>query len=544
MKKAIKSLFKIFFLFVIFFVMKDVKAYSTYVTSTNNTINQGEELILKINISGLEKKLGSATYYLSYDKDAFSYLSSNFKGVVANNPSILKLTYENQIAGIEDGVFAILTFKVKNINKNDTFTFNLTSENTKDIESFDIISSNTGINIKVENKSNINTLDDLTVNGDSINFKKDIHTYDLKVDTDKVVINAIKSNSLSKVFGLGTKELQYGENTFNIIVEAKDSSKRTYSLHITRIDNRNSNNYLQTLTVGKDNISLYKSQNVYNLVVDSDISSINVKATLESKSAGFVKNYSPRVVDLDFGKNKIILKVKAENGSVREYILNITRTDGRSNNANLSNIVLSSSRVDFNKNMMAYQIAVNNDVKTLNIKAIPEDEHARVDVEETLNLKEGANVTKIKVSAENGNTKSYKLTVIRANDNQTPTDNTYLKELTIKGYNVAFNKEVYAYNVEIKDEEQLEIIALAEEPTSMVMAEGNENLKNGSKIIIKVIAEDSTVGEYIINIKKHNAEKDNNISNNISPIALIVFVVGIVSFIGSIVYRVKLRKSK
>ena len=79
-------------------------------------------------------------------------------------------------------------------------------------------------------------------------------------------------------------------------------------------------------------------------------------------------------------------------------------------------------------------------------------------------------------------------------------NNNYLKSLEITDYNINFNKEVYEYTVEVKNDTSLEINAIAEDDKSSVEINNNYNLKNGSKIRIIVTSEDTTQRIYTINI--------------------------------------------
>ena len=96
-----------------------------------------------------------------------------------------------------------------------------------------------------------------------------------------------------------------------------------------------------------------------------------------------------------------------------------------------------------------------------------------------------------------------------------------------------FNKNVNTYDLTIKDDvSSLKIKVLPENELATTIL-GNGNLKNGSKISIKVI-DDGGEKEYIINIHKEG------ITLNI--ICYSVFGVGVILFISSIMYYRKKRK--
>lgn len=399
--------------------------------------------------------------------------------------------------------------------------------------------SNVSKTIRV--KSGVNTLEALSLTGATINFDKNTTTYNVSIDATSTTISAAKTDQYASVSGTGNKNLNYGKNTFKVVVTAENGIKKTYTINVTRPDNRSTNNNLATLKLSNGTITFNKNTTTYNVDVDSKITSIKIESTLEDAKASFVKNFGPRTLNLNYGKNTALLKVKAENGKEKIYTLNITRKDDRSNNANLRSITLSSGTVDFNKDTVAYQIAVANEVESINISATPEDAKAKVEFKENISLKEGANVTEIKVTAENGTTKSYKLTIIRSLKDQTLDTNNYLSSLTVKGYTLSFNKDVLSYNLTIKDEQQLEITATAESNKGLVTITGNDDLKNESKIIIKVTAEDGSVREYTLNITKPVIEGKKD-SINMSYIAIGVFALGVISFIGAVTYKNKKNK--
>lgn len=77
-----------------------------------------------------------------------------------------------------------------------------------------------------------------------------------------------------------------------------------------------------------------------------------------------------------------------------------------------------------------------------------------------------------------------------------------LKELTIENYNINFNSNNKVYEITIKDEEKLNINCTPTSEKSKCEIMGNENLKDGSIISIKVTAEDESNSVYTVNIKK------------------------------------------
>lgn len=84
-------------------------------------------------------------------------------------------------------------------------------------------------------------------------------------------------------------------------------------------------------------------------------------------------------------------------------------------------------------------------------------------------------------------------------------DNNYLKELSIKGYEMTtkFKKENLTYFIKLEEDvNSLNITAKAEHSEAKVCVYGNTNIKNGSKILISVTAENGSVRTYRIYVSK------------------------------------------
>ena len=83
------------------------------------------------------------------------------------------------------------------------------------------------------------------------------------------------------------------------------------------------NNYLKTLTIDKGTLSpiFNKDTLEYNVEVENGVTSVVIGATLEDKKA---KLSGIGTINVTEGVNKIEVKVTAENGNVRSYIINVT----------------------------------------------------------------------------------------------------------------------------------------------------------------------------------------------------------------------------
>ena len=237
---------------------------------------------------------------------------------------------------------------------------------------------------------------------------------------------------------------------------------------------------------------------VYSLFVPKNISEVTIKASLEDSKASFVSGYAPRKVTLKQGANTVYIKIKAEDGTIKTYTLGITRSNGEDTNNLLSNIELSSGEIDFKPEVTIYTISVSNDVKELKVNAKATSLLAKVEVSDTL-LKVGENKITITVTPESGDKKVYQLIV---NREEFDSKDNYLKSLSIDGYDIDFKKDVFNYELSIKNESSLKINAVKEMVNSSVSIIGNKELVNGSKVIIRVTDVDGNIRDYTINITK------------------------------------------
>ena len=108
----------------------------------------------------------------------------------------------------------------------------------------------------------------------------------------------------------------------------------------------------------------------------------------------------------------ITIKVIAEDGSVRIYTLNVKRSPLKSNN-DLSDIKIDGKKLDdnFDPDNLNYKLTVDGNTDSLDVEAIAKNPNAKVEITGNKNLKEGNNVVMVRVTDENGFTKSYQIDV-------------------------------------------------------------------------------------------------------------------------------------
>ncbi len=389
------------------------------------------------------------------------------------------------------------------------------------------------INItRPDTRSKNNYLSSLVVSNTNISFNRDTLVYNLSTTSDNVQISATKDDNKTSVTGTGRFNLNYGTNTYRVNVTAENGSTRTYTININREDTRSSNNNLKSLTLSKGNLNFNKSTTTYNVDVDKDTTSVKIEASLEDVKASFENGFGPRTINLNPGNNTIYIKVRNEIGNVKTYTININREDGKSSDSTLKEIKLSEGKIDFKTDVLEYKVNVEYDVNTFKIDALPTDGKSKVNITGDEKLKVGENTFTITVEAENGKITTYIVKVTRKEEGYKLSTNNYIKSLTIKNHSIDFDKKTYKYTIKTK-EKKLDISVTLDDRKSEYKISGNKNLKNGSKVLIKVIAEDGSNRTYTLNIKK---------SNNALIITLIIVITIITG--GAITFILLKRKKK
>lgn len=468
-----------------------------------------EEVSCTVYINAKDFKLKGIQLFYTVDNGNFI----KFK----NSSSVRSYTINNKGAILEvinpnSGKVEVGTIKIE-MPTNDKMGLKLydiivtDDGDNSNMKSLDIASKTVSVRVK----SNINTLKSLKVKeGNYItDFDSNKTSYSFDYDKDKITIEGSLTDSSSKVTGFKTYNLNYGKNNINIVVTSESGNIRTYKINVNRLDVRDKVNTLDSLVISdyKLNPEFNKNTKSYKITVPTTTDKISINSTLSSNKSSYVSGFGNRTVNLKYGKNTILIKVKSESEKISTYELIVIREDNRSNNNYLKNLNISSGEFKFDKKINEYAITVKNEAESINVSGEVEDSKSKVNGLGNYKLKEGVNNISIKVTAETGSVRTYTLKVTRIVKNNTVIPNNNLKSLTINNYQINFDKDVVLYNITIEDEKSLEFNYETESAESSVVINGNENLKNGSVITVKVTAIDGSTKEYKFNISKNEEIK-------------------------------------
>lgn len=175
----------------------------------------------------------------------------------------------------------------------------------------------------------------------------------------------------------------------------------------------------------------------------------------------------------------------------------------RLRNRNLKTLAIDGYEINpvFNKNTIDYYLTVSNDVNSLKVTALPENDGAKVTISGDSNLKGTENDIIITVKSEKELTKTYKIHVTKQKDS-----NISLKSLEIDGakFESEFSPKKYNYNIKINqnDVQPLKIKAKANTDSANVEIIGNDSsLTVGKNVITILVSKDSDVVTYQLNVE-------------------------------------------
>ncbi len=362
----------------------------------------------------------------------------------------------------------------------DTLTFKQGDNDYKDYFTYEIIN-----NEKINKKANVNVNENIV--------------FDASVDKGVVEISDGKGKSFVSI--LNPAYIPPTTTTTTI-----DPNLKVYTV---TLDLNDSSGKKETRTCNVTNVTENYCQITLPTLEDKTFSGWGTARTCKEGNEGVIKVEKDVTYYACYTSNTIT----EDNGlALRE--LNIK--DVNDKNINFGK---------FSEDTFEYNFKVLNDVKSLNIEAIPIDSNTKITITGNEALNVGENKILI-VLSNTTDTKEYTLTVTRLKEGETIDTTHYLESLVIGGYNISFDKNKFDYNITIdKNINKLELTTVPEDDDLEVEILNNDNLQNGSVVEINVIGSDEEITTYRIHVSK----SDSSFLLMISAIAVIgVLIVALV----------------
>ena len=189
------------------------------------------------------------------------------------------------------------------------------------------------------------------------------------------------------------------------------TSKTTTSTTTTTSTLKDSNSYLKELTLKGTDFIFSRDVETYNLKINKELTTIEVTAKPESEKAT-VKIENNENIDID---KPILITVTAEDDTIRVYRIILSYADEKDNNTNLSKIEIQGYNIEFKPDVTEYTLKINKSDKTLDMIVETESDLSTYEIKNNTNLKNKSKVV-ITVTAENGDTKDYTITIKKSSN--------------------------------------------------------------------------------------------------------------------------------
>lgn len=388
-----KFLIAILFIMFYFVVNSKVEAAGSIALSSNKqTVNVGDTFSVSVNLSGAQ--VATLTVRLTIDNEKIDYISGPSNSNFSGGKVIYTWTDPNGgTTPLTGGTIATFTFKAKSAG---TANFNV-SGNFYSPDEIAINPSFSGTSVSVKN---VETTNNQVPNNPSTNNNSGVTN--TNQNTNPV---PTKPNS----------NVNTNQNTNNGASNLNTQNKKD---NVTQSKSSNAN--LKSLRLDVEGISPIFDKNItqYYLTIPNEISNISVIAEAEEQSANVQVSGNTEIQN---GTSQIKISVTAEDGTIKEYVVDVTKTDNPElTNTNLENLAIENISLipEFSAEITEYNADLNEDKQSVNILAVPQIEGAQVVIEGNENLQIGENIIRIIVTAKDGQTTKIYTIKLNKKDNK------------------------------------------------------------------------------------------------------------------------------
>ena len=209
-----------------------------------------------------------------------------------------------------------------------------------------------------------------------------------------------------------------GETTYKTVTISVNEKTTTTKTTTTTTKAKSDNNYLESITVNGEKIESFdKTKTKYFVEVENKVKKATIKATSEDE-ASTVTIDGPKV--LEVGDNEYTISVKSESNTTKFYKVIVTRKDKEeSSNTDIKSIKIRGYHLNFDKNSKTFYLNIKKEDTELDITVNTKDKKANYDIEGNENLEDGS-VVKIVVTAQNGDTDTYRIIIQKESTNIIP----------------------------------------------------------------------------------------------------------------------------
>lgn len=268
------------------------------------------------------------------------------------------------------------------------------------------------------------------------------------------------------------------------------------------------------------------SLNYCGMVVRYDCNKINNGSIYVSKKTTTSSRYTSPILKPTTKTTSRRTTNKVTTTTTTTTAVPVTESIKDSNNY-LKSLNVKGYSIKFNKEDLSYNLVIDRSVDNLEIEYETESDKATVTVTNDKDINIASPVI-ISVTAEDGSKKDYTISL----SYKTLSSNTNVKKMTIDNYEFIFDQTKHDYDLIIKNEDSSLVYNIElEDDNALYEIEGNNDLVNGSEIVVKIVAEDGTENDYKFNIIKESVTKPSKKKNSALISILIIMILAIIGFV-------------
>lgn len=391
-------------------------------------------------------------------------ISFSYKNINPKNLTCQTSNAEIATCYVEDGYVVVIPKKVGKVTVTLTSETNgkiykATSDITiKDLERKIELSEYKGNMILSKTNKKIITYNLKNLKGNVIAKSSDEKIASVEISNGRIIITGYKIGNVTITLSVDNNY----KTSYKLTIIEKQEIKPTPGPKPTpnpKPSKSDDNNLLGIYpSKGSLNPIFNKDVTNYNVIVGTDINKISFDITKSNNEATVTYTFAGNKINnlnnlsLNYGDNKLIITVKAENGSIKNYEINIKRE--KSSNNYLKELTATQGVLSpaFDKNTTSYNIDVNNEIDKISLSAKVEDSKSTISYKlngfditslNDLNLNYGLNSVLITVTSENSENRTYTINI-----NRKLSTNNYLSKLEINGFSLdkQFNKTTNSYS--------------------------------------------------------------------------------------------------
>ena len=236
---------------------------------------------------------------------------------------------------------------------------------------------------------------------------------------------------------------------------------------------------------------------VCNVEIYTNTVVITYETNSPNATVNFASGQSFTMVGNTYTATRIVTSGDKEH--VIEYTFNISK-HVKSSDYSLKELYLNEEAINLRENNYVYNAMVDFDIEELVIKATPTDVNAKIEVSSTylFEASESSKAIDFKVVAEDGESKTYRLFVMR---NERP--DTTLSSLEIKESIIKFSKDTYEYTANVPyTVNTINIDAKATNSEATIEIKKNETLVVGENTITITVTNKRATSIYTIIVNR------------------------------------------